>query len=182
MNWATLQNALYAFANGATGLTTVWARQNAPRPAYPFQVLEIIAESQAGQDEIRYSAPSGGLITPTVCGLRGFTMSVQIHTLAPPEGVAQGARDYVATLRTALKKAALVKILRDAGIAISSAQPSHVLAEEVEGRWIARGLLDIQFYTAENSTDSGVEYIEKVQLSGTTDGTPVTTETFGVGV
>jgi len=48
LNWAEKYSALYAWAYGATGWTTRWADQNAPRPDYPYLVLDVISDVGLG--------------------------------------------------------------------------------------------------------------------------------------
>jgi hypothetical protein len=54
--WGDIYANLYQWAYGATGLTTVWAKQDEPRPDYPYILLDVIAmPREGGTDEIRTS-------------------------------------------------------------------------------------------------------------------------------
>ncbi len=181
MNWGAIQNAIASWAATATGLTVRWAGQNAPRPAYPFVVLNIIAEKQLGQDEERYEYnDEDDVLDVNIGGNRGFTVSVQANTLPPPEGTYGADRAAISAARVSLKKQSVITAFRLAGIAIVGAEAAQSISEEVEGRWISRTILDVKFATVENITDSEIDYIDSVQISGTDD-VPIIDETFDAG-
>ena len=53
IDWTAVYSALYGWAYGAIGWTTVWADQPAPRPDYPYLLLDIIADGkEGGLDEV----------------------------------------------------------------------------------------------------------------------------------
>lgn len=53
--WGTIEDAIVAWFEGATGLTTIWRHQSAPQPAHPFASLLITGPRKiGGQDELRY--------------------------------------------------------------------------------------------------------------------------------
>ena len=56
IDWTAVYSALYGWAYGAIGWTTVWADQPAPRPDYPYLLLDIISDSkEGGIDEVTRS-------------------------------------------------------------------------------------------------------------------------------
>ena len=56
IDWSSIYAALYGWASGATGWTTRWARQPAPRPDYPYLLLDVISDSkEGGLDEVNHS-------------------------------------------------------------------------------------------------------------------------------
>lgn len=55
IDWSAVYSALYGWVNGAIGWTTVWADQPAPRPDYPFLVLDVISDvKEGGIDEVSH--------------------------------------------------------------------------------------------------------------------------------
>lgn len=48
IDWSSIYGALYAWVNGASGWSTVWADQPAPRPDYPYCLLDVINDSKEG--------------------------------------------------------------------------------------------------------------------------------------
>lgn len=166
MNWTALQGALVTWVSGQTGLTTVWAGQSAARPAYPFAVLNIIAESQLGVDETRYTLNgTTGLLDPSIVGNRLFTLSIHVHTLA--QTPAASARAYLSTLRASLQKASVLAAFRTVELAVVRALGSQTLDQQVDGHWTSVGLMDVQFAAVETVADAGEDYIEHVDATGT---------------
>lgn len=53
IDWSSIYAALYAWAHNAIGWSTVWADQPAPRPDYPFLLLDVISDrKEGGLDEV----------------------------------------------------------------------------------------------------------------------------------
>lgn len=48
IDWGAKYSAIYSWAYGATGITTRWADQSAPRPDYPYILLDITATAKEG--------------------------------------------------------------------------------------------------------------------------------------
>lgn len=165
MNWATIQNAVQAWFTSATGIVTIWADQNAPRPAYPFAVLNVISETALGQDEVRYTLNAAtGKLDPVVCGNRLLTVSCQVHTRTPAPNTSP--RHYLSLARTSLKKSTVLDALKIAGLAVVRAESVQINDQDVEGAWVYVGLMDIQFAAADNVADTSSDYIETVQATG----------------
>lgn len=54
--WSTKYAALYNWVYGATGIETRWADQTAPRPNYPFILLDVTAMAkEGGVDEVTHT-------------------------------------------------------------------------------------------------------------------------------
>lgn len=48
IDWSAKYTALYQWAYGVTGWSTVWADQDAPRPDYPYVLLDVISDRKEG--------------------------------------------------------------------------------------------------------------------------------------
>jgi len=56
IDWTAKYAALYDWASGASGWTTVWADQDVPRPAYPYIMLDVTSSrKEGGVDEITHT-------------------------------------------------------------------------------------------------------------------------------
>lgn len=183
MNYLAIQQVLKQWAAAQTGVPVTWADQNAPRLPYTpgFVMLNIIAEVQIGQDEVRYELNTGtNKMIPHVGGNRTLTVSCQAFTLSvkPPAD----SRSLIAKLRTSLKKPSVLQLFHDNGIAVVDAEGQRTMDELVDGRWISRSLMDIRIAVADNIVDDEISYIETVEATGTVEDTDVEiTGTFGVG-
>lgn len=180
MDWATLQPALRSAVSNALGITTIWADQNAPRPAYPFAVLSIVAEAPVGVDEVRYSDgdAGGGKLSATVNGLRTFTLSCRVHTLS--QQPTASARYYAGLWRLALRKPSVRAALRAAGMAVVEVLALQTLpTQTAEEQLVSGALIDVRLSAAESASDTAEDWIERVELAGSTG--PVDIDgTFGL--
>jgi hypothetical protein len=53
ISWSTKYSALYAWVYGATGIDVRWADQNAPRPDFPYILLDVTTlTKEGGVDEV----------------------------------------------------------------------------------------------------------------------------------
>jgi len=56
IDWPTKYKAIYDWVSGASGWATRWADQDAPRPDYPYLLLDVISDSkEGGLDEVTRS-------------------------------------------------------------------------------------------------------------------------------
>lgn len=182
MNWTTLQQTIQAWAAAQTGLTTFWANQNDPKPLYPFCMLNVIAESQLGTDEIRYGDPDvNGKLPASANGNRLFTVSCQIHTTS--QTPATSGRNYTSKLRGSLKLDSVRETFKAAGLAVVRAIGMQSIDRVVEGTWVSINLIDINFAAAQVLADTPLDYIQTVNATGTFPPNAVTiTGPWGVGV
>lgn len=81
IDYASVEPALHAWVSGRTGLTTIWARQNGPRPATPFVTLDLRVggTSRDWADVKDNPTPSAGAeILHVSKGVRKGVLTVQI--------------------------------------------------------------------------------------------------------
>ncbi len=82
ISWGTIEDAIVAWFEGATGLTTIWRHQSAPQPALPYASLMITGPRKiGGQDELRNETdyPVSALdvtITPLAQNSTAYTVDV----------------------------------------------------------------------------------------------------------
>lgn len=93
MNWATIEDAIYAWVSTASGVTTIWAGQDAPAPTGVYIALRLSLE-QTGQDwvdvEDNPTPTPGAEILQTVRGVRRLTLGIQAFP-GTPTGVGSAA-------------------------------------------------------------------------------------------
>lgn len=71
IDWSAAYSALYTWANSAIGWSTVWADQPAPRPDFPYLVLDVISDVKEGgldevSEDVDLTRARDVRITPTV--------------------------------------------------------------------------------------------------------------------
>lgn len=184
MDWSIPCTALADWLSTELGISVEWADANATRLAYPFAVLNIIAERRIGIDAPRYDLNTlTGKLDPLITGNRVITVSVKIHTKAAPEtNHNTSARALAAQARSSLGKTAVLDALDAAGLAVVGNEQLITLDAVVEGRWVLITSFDIQFALASNVADSPLDYIETVNGTATfPPSTATVTGPWGLG-
>lgn len=184
MDWTVPCNALADWLSTELGVSVAWADANAPRCAYPFALLNIIAERRIGIDAPRYELNVGtGKLDPIITGNRVITVSIKLHTKAAPEtNHNTSARALAAQARSSLGKTAVLDALSTAGLAVVGNEQLITLDAVVEGRWTLITSFDLQLALASNIDDSAVDYIETVDSTGSFPPSDVTvTGPWGLG-
>lgn len=188
MDWATIQNALIAWFAAASGLTTIWANQNAPQPAYPYAVLNIISgpvvlgidETRATVDAADPPPPAGQEIILETCGPRELTVSCQV--LSSSDTPPNDARSLLTAAQAALRQIGMTEALNAAGLGVQQADAVMSIPNIANGRWLSRAAMDVRF-NAWSSVTERTGYIQTTEAQATftkEDGTSTTTtETFG---
>ncbi len=176
MNWTTVMNAIHAWFVTTSGLAAnkvVWAGQPVPKKAYPCAVLTIGDIATIGQDTTSYSAPSAGLITPTTKGMRYFTLSCDVRTIAEPQTPltpTSGPSYYLGKVRDAVWSPDTETTFRAAELAIVRPLTTTKLDQPIDDvRIELRQVFDIRLVSVSNTTYSTNSYIENVSAAGEID-------------
>lgn len=147
-NQSLVAQELIAWACDQTGITWAWANQDAPQPAYPFGLMNIISGlNQIGTDEFRFDGDE------KLChyGVREFTLQIDIMVDKDANGSMlcdDNARGLMANLQASLRLLATKSRFKNANIAvIDDGQSILNLDENVADRWIGRAQMDLRFQT-----------------------------------
>lgn len=170
IDWSTVENALVAWVENATGLTCVWSSQATPVPAYPFARLKLIAGpggTGATPDE-RWDTDLGeaqgeevGVIVAeqVLC-----TYSLQVETSSDAPGAS--ANEYVGRARAAAWLPSYLEAFKAAGVGLLEVQATRDL-DQAEGQIIlSRAVADVRVCLAANLTER-TGYIDVVSAEGT---------------
>lgn len=167
--WQTVEDALYDWINGVTGLAAIWAEQDAPQPPYPYASINITAgpTKVAGQDEQRITydggQPLGQEIGIEVAGLRELTLSCQIHVRQLDATPSSHARDLMTRAQSSLGLPSVIAALAVAGLSVIEEGPVQNVSEVVEDTWISRAMMDVRFGLAA-SVEERTGYIKDVEM------------------
>lgn len=188
----TVKDAVHLWFSGQTGLTTVWADQDAPQVGYPFAMINMIAgpTKVGGQDEIRNKTdlgqPNGQEIQQNIVGLREFTISCQVFNRPSGEDSLlhdELAEHHLSIAQSSLDLPSVQSQLRESNVGIIGDEGITNINEVIEDSWVSRANMDVRFYTvSEISERTG--FIEKTKdtegtFEGSIDSPIVETETFG---
>jgi hypothetical protein len=171
---ATARDALIVWFGGITGLTTIWADQNAPRPDYPYGVLNVTATRKVGTDEVTYTfdggQPAGQQMVPTFHGYRIHTVSCWALTLG--QEAPSDAQSLLDNAVISLRYPSYATALNAAGVSFSEVLGWNSIDEEVRGRWLAKRSADIAFsvFDSRTITAQGQQYISVAEITSDLSG------------
>lgn len=169
INWTTTENAFYTWLVTATGLTVIWADQDAPQPALPYATLKIISgPTRVSQvDEVRQSYDAGQALGAEVAletgGPREITLSVQVYARQSATTPSSHPRDLLTRAQAALGMASYLAALQAAGVAVIEAMPVQDVSLKVDDSWSARAVMSVRFRLAASVTER-VGYIAAVDV------------------
>ena len=165
---AAQENALYAWIYGQTSITTQWANQRAPEPAYPYAKLRVIAgPTREGFSDAKSDAfdDDTDSLTLTTKGPRLYTVTVDICASSDVGGA--NAQHYASLAERGLEKSSVRLALLEAGIALVEVLPPVDLDETVNEEWVSRCKFDVRIRTNTTVEETGADYINAFSATGT---------------
>lgn len=177
MDWSTFNNAVQSWFATATGLTCIWANQGAPRPAFPYGVMNIIAHRNIAQKSVAYTydeeADPGEDINVAIN--RHMVVTVSCEVLAKPSTQGQSlshstnAAYYISLAEDSLSKDSALSLLRASNIAYIDNEAPADLSGLVAGEMVSRCKMDVHFNAVSITTDTAISWINTVAISGDFD-------------
>lgn len=146
IDWQAWQEAITKWARDATGnLRVMWARQavNAPQPAKPYVLLDIISSKRRGSDGLAYvlDVPTGMLVA-TSYGTRQIVLNVQV--VAEANGLlAQSAMAWAEEMQNELESGASLQAFVNVGLAVCDFGQARDLAAFEQSQFVSRATFDV---------------------------------------
>lgn len=174
----TFEDAVHTWCSGATGLQTIWADQSAPRPPYPYALLDIISGPIADnpQWELRHTFDAtrvGEEIEFSACSLCTFTVDAQFFVpLTDSRNPNFASRQYAAKAQGALALPSYLAALRASGVSVLNRGSVSNLNEVIADATVSRSNVNITFGASLNITEYET-YIQHVELKSTSLGIDV---------
>ncbi len=166
-NRQAVEDALYAWVFGATGVATNWANQNAAQLARPHMTLAITSTTKLGQDaQILNAEPtaplSGAEVAIEIGGLRRVVVSVNAYGVSNDPDL--DARALMDKALGALEVPSYLAALRVAGVAVARVGAAISLDYLAEDKFISRAQADVTLCVAAN-LEERVGYIATVDVT-----------------
>lgn len=157
-----IQNTIQSWVAQQTGLTTIWSKQNAPRPEMPYCDLYILSINRVGHDEELPPDVNG---TYKIIGNSYLHLNVSIFYKKDNSTI--DGINVLDDLRLSLKKQSVNAYFKANNLSFirpltNITDFSEVIATGFE----QRAMLDLQFLIATYITDT-VDLIETVNGAGT---------------
>lgn len=162
VNYRTIRNALYDWADGVSGITVIWEKSDARRPQLPYVALNINTTSTLeGQDNVVHDTSD----TYKISGQRSMIVSVKVH-YAEDKDV--DAIEMLTHLQSSLEDPLQQEALRASGIAVWIIGPATDISTELETGFENRIQMDVTFGMI-SSIDRDLGYIASTEVSGDID-------------
>ncbi len=163
------EDAVYTWFAAAIEADAIWAQQSAPRPDYPYGVLNIISgptpASSAWEEKLTTDLTRVG--TEVNINVRvpcTLTVSCQAHVnlndSLDPEAY---ARTLVARAQARLNLTTVREAFRVANISVQSTGPVTNISAIVNDAYVSRAGIDVTFNAA-LSLDEYIGYIKTVEV------------------
>lgn len=160
MTYSEIQLFLVSLIKSITGKTTIWQKQNAPKPKKPYLAIRLFGFRGIGQDEL---LPSNAAIEEFIInGHRDVTLECQ--------WIGPGSMDGLLSLQQAVRKPTILEKCTTAGICIDPIGDVQDIAELLDSNeFEERAIAEFNVRFVRQSIDNpGV--IEKINIT-TEDGT-----------
>ncbi|MCK5603480.1 hypothetical protein KAR91_16465 [Candidatus Pacearchaeota archaeon] len=154
--WTSIKVALHTWVSGQSGITTIWANQNAPQPATPYITLNIISGPVkiGGSDTMFWDDVNDVFV---LGGERQFTLSIQ--------SFGAGGLQAMSDLLTSTEiPPVITDSFTDNGLAVGNNPAITDLTQMLSTTFEERKSMDVIFYTMDN-TELTMTYIESVELN-----------------
>jgi len=156
IEYDTIKKGFYDWAVAVTGKAVIWENQNAPKPDLPYITLFMTSIQRVGDDYQATSANGSGVIEIT--GNRDFTLQVQ--------ALGEGAIVALESLSSSLQMPTVLETLRNSCIVfVQNITPIQDISGLWDSQFIPRGMIDFQFRTASETTDTP-GYFDQVSGEG----------------
>lgn len=161
LNITTIEDALYDWVYEISGVTTIFAHPNAPRPKTSYVLINLFQNIPLGVEETQYE--EGADETTDVDYSNIEVLSVSINTYYT------GAYQLATKLKDSLGRVTIQDNLFSAGIGYSRAAAVQEIPEEINKQWEERAQFDC-FFFARSLDEENIETIQKVQITNELDG------------
>lgn len=168
--WETVRRAIHKWAYTSSGLAAnkvIWAKQDRPRPAYPYVAMLVTSDKEHGQPTKRETyVPEDDVVVVTLTQQYDFV--VRFSAYATTETATEGANVYLRKMRIGLG-------LPEQKDAFSAADTAFVrvlsfldVSEVGSGQYLSRWDMDVTF-SAMVETTTTQQFIETVETTATLD-------------
>jgi len=158
---ATIENALYDWIYGATGVETILADENAPRPTGSYVLFNIINSMPVGF--------AGKLLTRKPLDLVQFDYSTTYDLFVSINFYRTDALKNASILRDSLDKIGTIEDLTENGLFFISTSDIRHIPDVVKKKIEERYQFDVSFYIRSLTTEI-LEQIKKVEITNELDG------------
>lgn len=159
-----IENALRVWATGITGLETIFANPNAPRPTSPYVLIHVLQNVPIGTREARATLKVDESTDVDYSNVELLTVSINVYY--------SNAYKLATKLKDSLGRVTVTDQLFAAGLGYSRAGNVQDIPEIINKQWEERGQFDCFFFTR-SSDEENIETIQSTEITNEIDETTV---------
>jgi hypothetical protein len=161
----TIENALYDWVSEVTGVTTIFAHPNAPRPQESYVLINLFQVTPMMVAEHKNTLLGDYSTDVDYSTLEELSVSINTYYA--------GSFQLATKLKDSLSRVTIRETLFDAGVGYGRATSIQEIPEEINKRWEERAQFDCFFYTR-SLDEENIETIQHIQVKNELDGDIVT--------
>jgi len=162
LNIVTIEDAIYTWVNGVTGIQTIFAYPNAPRPSTSYALINFFNILPVGNKEQKGELLGDNTANIDRSDVSDISISINVYY--------SGAYQIATQLADSLFRVTVLEDLYAQGLGFKNAGVIQKIPEQIDKQWEERAQFDCSFYARTLDTEN-LNTIAKVQLTNEIDGT-----------
>ena len=162
LNIVTIEDAIYTWVNGVTGIQTIFAYPNAPRPLTSYALINFFSILPVGNKEQKGELLGDNTVDIDRSSVSDISISINVYY--------SGAYQIASQLVDSLDRVTVLEDLYAQGLGYKNTTQAQKIPEEIDKRWEERAQFDCSFYARTLDTEN-LNTIAKVELTNEIDGT-----------
>jgi len=167
LNIVNIENAIRVWAFGVSGIETIFAHPNAPRPVTPYVLINIIQNTPIGIREHQDTLLGNESIDIDYSNIEELFVSINTYYA--------GAYQTATKLKDSLGRVTVTDQLFAAGLGYKNATTVNDIPEEINKQWEERAQFDCFFFTR-SLDEENIETIQKIGITNELDDSTIIIE------
>lgn len=161
LNISSIEDALYTWVYGVTGIETIFAHQNAPRPAGQYNLINIYQSNPRGIEESATTILPNKTIDIDYSNIEELSVSINTYR--------QDAFQVATKIKDSLGRLTVREVLFASGLGYVKANMVQEIPEVINDEWEERAQFDCFFHTRSSDTEN-IETIGQIEITNEIDG------------
>ena len=167
LNIVNIENVIRVWAYGVSGIETIFAHPNAPRPITPYVLINIIQNTPIGIQEHQDTLLQDDSIDIDYSNVEELFVSINTYYA--------GAYQTATKLKDSLGRVTVTDQLFAAGLGYKNATTVNDIPEEINKQFEERAQFDC-FFFIRSLDEENIETIQKIEITNELDNTTITIE------